>query len=89
MEITAAQNIKGNYLFMKMIGVGGFSKVYEVRDIRDGKIYAMKVINKSNVEKENKVKQILSEKRIMEKTNHPFIIKLHSAFQSVHVSPET
>jgi serine/threonine protein kinase len=56
---------------------------YLVRDIRNGKLYAMKVISKASVEKSNKVKQIISEKKIMEKMNHPFIIKLHSAFQTV------
>jgi serine/threonine protein kinase len=66
-------------------------KVYShiVRDIRNGKLYAMKVISKASVEKSNKVKQIISEKKIMEKMNHPFIIKLHSAFQTVSSNIES
>lgn len=63
--------------------------IHIVRDIRNGKLYAMKVINKANIEKSNKVKQIVSEKKIMEKMNHPFIIKLHSAFQTVYAYSES
>ena len=81
--VADASDFKGNYIFIKMIGVGGFSKVYEVRDIRNGKLYAMKVINKSSVEKSNKIHQIISEKKIIQKVNHPFLIKMHSAFQTV------
>ena len=63
--------------------------MYEVRDIRNGKLYAMKVINKSSVEKSNKIHQIISEKKIIQKMNHPFLIKMHSAFQTVFASTET
>ena len=76
-----------------MIGKGGFSNVYEgrfsilarkllVRYKQTGKIYAMKVVEKEPLEKENKVKQVLNEKRIMEHLEHPFIVKLYWSFQS-------
>ncbi len=42
----------------------------------------MKVIEKEPLEKENKVKQVLNEKRIMEALEHPFIVKLYWSFQS-------
>ncbi len=42
----------------------------------------MKVVDKEPLEKENKVKQILNEKRIMQKLEHPFIVKLYWSFQS-------
>ena len=67
-----------------MIGIGGFSKVYEVREKETGTLYAMKVVNKSNIEKENKVRQMVVEKKIIEQFQHPFIVSLHSAFQTVH-----
>ena len=47
-----------------------------------GNIYAMKVIEKEPLEKENKVKQVLNEKKIMERLEHPFIVKLYWSFQS-------
>ena len=47
-----------------------------------GKIYAMKVVEKEFLENENKADKILSEKEIMIQIDHPFIVKLHWAFQS-------
>jgi hypothetical protein len=43
----------------------------------------MKVVNKSNAEKENKVRQMIVEKKIIEQFSHPFVVSLHSAFQTV------
>lgn len=40
----------------RVIGVGGFSTVLEVRKKSNGKIYAMKVIRKEMIEKKDKVK---------------------------------
>lgn len=40
----------------------------------------MKVIRKSKLIIENKVKPILSERSVLETIDHPFIIKLHWAF---------
>ncbi len=42
----------------------------------------MKVIKKESLEKENKVRQVMNEKSIMEMLDHPCIVKLHWAFQS-------
>ena len=74
---------RNNFTIVKVIGVGGFSKVYEVRDNTSGNLYAMKVVDKSNIEKENKVRQLIIEKKIIEQLKHPFIVSLHSAFQTV------
>ncbi len=68
---------------VKVIGKGGFARVLEVRKRDTGLIYAMKVISKAFVVKKSKVPQILAEKRILARISHPFIVRLHSAFQSV------
>jgi len=44
----------------------------------------MKVISKSFVIEKGKVEQIIAERRILSKLSHPFIVKLHYAFQSKH-----
>ena len=75
---------KNNFTIVKVIGVGGFSKVYEVRDNTFGNLYAMKVVDKSNIEKENKVRQLIVEKKITEQLKQLFIVSLHSAFQTVY-----
>lgn len=49
-----------------------------------GLIYAMKVMKKDKVTSESKLKQIMNERTIMQELNdHPFVVKLHYAFQSV------
>ena len=83
---------KKQFDLIKMIGKGGFSNVYEgkflilliflVRHKLTGKIYAMKIIEKESLEKENKVKQVLNEKNIMLQLESPFIVKLYWSFQS-------
>lgn len=40
----------------------------------------MKIMKKNNIIREKKIKPILSERKVLEKVNHPFIIKLHWAF---------
>ena len=42
----------------------------------------MKVLEKKHLGNDSKVKQIMNEKQIMTKLSHPFIVKLHYAFQS-------
>ncbi|CAG9315247.1 unnamed protein product [Blepharisma stoltei] len=67
---------------IKVIGKGGFSTVSQVRKKDTGQLYAVKTMDKEFVKGEDKVNQILTEKDIMTKVNHPFIVKMHWAFQT-------
>lgn len=67
---------------IRTIGKGGFSKVIEARKMDTGMIFAIKIISKEFVTKEQKVTQIITERNIMEKNKHPFIVNLHWAFQT-------
>ncbi|CDW89031.1 protein kinase domain containing protein [Stylonychia lemnae] len=73
---------KKDFEQIKVIGRGGFSRVILVRKKDTGRLYAMKIMKKNKIIREKKLKPILSERKILEKLNHPFIIKLHWAFQS-------
>lgn len=46
------------------------------------KYYALKVINKNNLRSNQEKQQALAERLILESVDHPFIIKLHYAFQT-------
>ena len=72
---------------VKTIGKGGFSRVLQVRKKDTGMLYAMKVISKAFVMQREKLDQALAERRILSRLNHPFIISLHYAFQSVSSFP--
>lgn len=74
---------KKDFEQIKVIGRGGFSRVILVRKKDTGRLYAMKIMKKNKIIREKKLKPILSERKVLEKLNHPFIIKLHWAFQSV------
>jgi len=71
---------------IKIIGRGGFSKVFQVRKRSNGMLYAMKVINKRIAGERSKIQKIMLEKSILAKIEHPFIVKLHYYFQSVNLS---
>lgn len=58
--------------------------LFLVRKKDTGLIYAMKVVKKDQVTNESKLRQIMNERTIMEElADHPFVIKLHYAFQTV------
>jgi serine/threonine protein kinase len=67
---------------IKVIGKGGFSKVHMVRKLDTGTIYAMKVVSKTSIEGNARIKQIFTERNILAELNHPFIVKLFYAFES-------
>ena len=72
-------NIMGpsHFLPIKYIGKGGFSQVIEVRKHDTGMLYAIKIVKKEFLINEDKVHQLLTEKQILTKISHPFIIKMH------------
>ena len=71
-----------DFLLDKVIGRGSFGKVYMVTHKETGKRYAMKALRKDVVRQENMVAHTKSEKEILQKMEHPFIVGLHFAFQT-------
>lgn len=65
-----------------MIGQGGFSYVYLARLKTTGKLMALKVIDKQNIIKNALNNQIMNERDILTNIKHPYIVKLHYAFQT-------
>ena len=55
--------------------------VWKTRYKSTGKIYAIKVINKDYIRKENMVEQMNREIEIMYRTDHPHIIKLYNHYE--------
>lgn len=82
LEGQSKQISANHFKVIKVIGKGGFSKVFMVRKKDSGVVYAMKVV-KTGSPSENKLRQIVNERVIMEKLDHPFVTKLHYAFKSV------
>ena len=87
-KISSKKDIKSkinltDFKKLRLIGIGSYGKVYVVSSKADSnKLYAVKILNKKDIEKDNLLKNIQTEKKIMEQINHPFIMKLDYAFQS-------
>ncbi|KAL2898012.1 Serine/threonine-protein kinase AtPK2/AtPK19 [Bienertia sinuspersici] len=73
-----------DFELLKVVGKGTFGKVYQVRKRGsfNDEIYAMKVIRKDKIIEKNHVEYIKSEREILMKVEHPFIIKLKFSFQT-------
>lgn len=63
-------------------GEGAFGKVLLVQNRLDHKVHAMKVISKALLRKKNNVQYMKSEREILTKLRHPFLVHLQFAFQS-------
>lgn len=71
-----------DFELVRVIGKGSFGKVTLVRKKTDQKLYAMKVLSKPNIVKRKQVEHTKTERRVLGSINHPFIVRLHYAFQT-------
>lgn len=74
-----------DFELMKVVGQGGFGKVFLCRKTtapHKDECYAMKVLKKQHVVSSGLVNTTMAERRILTEISHPFIVKLHYAFQS-------
>ena len=65
-----------------MLGKGSFGEVYLVEKISTKKLYAMKVLKKDKMLKQNLIRYAQTERNILSIMNHPFIVRLNFAFQT-------
>lgn len=69
--------------FLKVIGKGSFGKVLLAKRKRDGKFYAIKVLQKKVILKRREQKHIMAERNVLLKNvKHPFLVGLHYSFQT-------
>ena len=82
-KVTKSKINLNDFKKLRLIGIGSYGRVYltSAKNNSD-KLYAVKVLNKKDIEKENLLKNIQTEKKIMEQINYPFIMKLDYAFQT-------
>ena len=71
-----------DFELVKVIGKGSFGKVTLVRKKSDKKLFAMKVLTKTNIIKRKQVDHTNTERRVLGSIDHPFIVRLHYAFQT-------
>ena len=75
-----------DFQFLKVLGRGAYGKVYQARKIRGdqkGRLFAIKSVNKCRIKSSaTDMRHTKSERDVLVKTDHPFIVSLHFAFET-------
>jgi serine/threonine protein kinase len=71
-----------NFICLALLGQGSFGEVYLVQEKNTLNYYAMKVLDKKRIEKQNIFKYAMTERNVLSIINFPFIVKLNYAFQT-------
>jgi len=66
---------------LKVLGTGTYGKVMLVRHKINRKLYAMKVLKISVIKEKNQVEHTKTERRVLEKLVHPFVVRMKYAFK--------
>ncbi|XP_069503291.1 3-phosphoinositide-dependent protein kinase 1 [Ambystoma mexicanum] len=65
----------------KILGEGSFSTVVLAKELSTSREYAIKILEKRHIIKENKVPYVTRERDVMSRLDHPFFVKLYFTFQ--------
>eukprot|EP00531_Pseudo-nitzschia_arenysensis_P006584 CAMPEP_0116153940 /NCGR_PEP_ID=MMETSP0329-20121206/21513_1 /TAXON_ID=697910 /ORGANISM="Pseudo-nitzschia arenysensis, Strain B593" /LENGTH=820 /DNA_ID=CAMNT_0003650883 /DNA_START=213 /DNA_END=2672 /DNA_ORIENTATION=+ len=72
-----------DFELLKVIGMGAFGKVLQVRNKQSKQILAMKIISKRQLRKSSGyIENVQAERNILQRVNHPFVVKMHCSFQT-------
>ncbi|KAL1435947.1 hypothetical protein MTO96_010711 [Rhipicephalus appendiculatus] len=86
-NVTKEGHPKGDpsqFKLLKVLGQGSFGKVFLVKKIMGpdaGTLYAMKVLKKATLKVRDRLRTKM-ERDILAEVRHPFVVKLHYAFQT-------
>lgn len=67
---------------LKVLGKGGYGKVYLVRYKSNGQLYAMKSMSKKHIEDCQQIEEVLLEKEILLRNRNPFLVGAYFSFQT-------
>ena len=70
-----------NYKSLEIIGRGAFGEVHVCKEIKTGKIVAIKKIKKDTIELKNQLIHIRNEQLLMSKIKNEWIVDLKASFQ--------
>lgn len=68
------------------LGVGGFGRVELVKNIRDSRTYALKILKKQHVVETKQQDHVLNERNILIDARSNFICRLYKTFKDKKVS---
>lgn len=70
-----------DFYFGAALGEGAYARVVHAKSKKQGTEFAIKIMDKAHIKRENKVKNVLMERKILTMVSHPLIIKFHFSFQ--------
>ena len=70
-----------DFVVSRTLGEGSYSTVFMAREKSTGRDFAMKILDKNHIKKENKVKYVKTEKDVFNACNHPLIVRLFYTMQ--------
>ena len=70
--------------FLYIIGRGGFGKVWKVRLKKNNEFFALKEMSKVKIIDRRSEISIMSERNLLSKLHHPFIVNMYFAFQDFY-----
>lgn len=71
-----------SFRILSLLGRGSFGEVFQVAQKSTGQIFAMKVLRKNKIIGRNLMRYALTERNLLSYIRHPFIVRLHHAFQT-------
>mmetsp|Transcript_15409 Transcript_15409/g.22369 ORF Transcript_15409/g.22369 Transcript_15409/m.22369 type:complete len:344 (+) Transcript_15409:37-1068(+) len=71
-----------DFTLLSVIGKGSYGKVLLVRKNNTGELLAMKMLRKDYIARRNQIEHTRTERSVLEKVHHPYIVRLKYAFQN-------
>jgi len=71
-----------DFFKLRKLGAGSFGKVYLVRKVSNGRLYAMKSISKEHLNNKGLIGHAEIEKYVLASNESPFLVKLDYSFQT-------
>ncbi|KAI5474528.1 cAMP-dependent protein kinase catalytic subunit [Pseudohyphozyma bogoriensis] len=78
---TSSRYNLADFTFIRTLGTGSFGRVHLVRSQHNSRSYAVKVLNKDKVVKMKQVEHTNSEREMLERVRHPFLVNLWGTFK--------
>lgn len=78
---TASRYTLTDFNFQRTLGTGSFGRVHLVRSCHNLRFYAVKVLSKDRVVKMKQVEHTNSEREMLERVRHPFLVNLWGTFK--------
>lgn len=78
---TSSRYTLSDFNFIRTLGTGSFGRVHLVRSCHNTRFYAIKVLNKERVVRMKQVEHTNSEREMLERVRHPFLVNLWGTFK--------